>query len=283
VVEPDLFVALSLASAARDRDRPPTSLMGAREMLRDALTRAKTGVEIGPDLAVMQQLIGGSRRALVCADTFAELVAALELAESFQFTPVVVGGREAEKVMNRLATSGIGVVLDTLRADARLAELELPARLAEAGVPFCFGGQADQLRLSAVLAVRHGLDRRTAHAALTRTPAVLLGQQDAIGSLRQGHGADFVVFRGDLLDLGSAHVATWVGGERVWGAAATGATKSTGERPRTVRCRCRGPSSRSPWCSRSTRSRPRPRPTRPPTPTPASSPAAGRSSRPARW
>ena len=39
-------------------------------------------------------------------------------------------------------------------------------------MPFCFGGNAQGLRISAVLAVRNGLDRKTALAALTRTPAM---------------------------------------------------------------------------------------------------------------
>ncbi|MCK5944616.1 MAG: amidohydrolase family protein, partial [Planctomycetes bacterium] len=74
-----------------------------------------------------------------------------------------------------------------------------------------------QLRLSAALAVRHGLGREAALAALTRTPATLLGKQAVVGSLRQGCSADFVVFDGDLLDLASRHVATWIDGARVSG------------------------------------------------------------------
>ena len=103
------------------------------------------------------------------------------------------------------------------RPDLRLAQLRLPARLAEAGVPFCFGGRADQVRISAVLAVRFGLDRKLALQALTRTPAVLMDQADKVGSLRQGTAADFTVWTGDPLDLDSALLATWVDGVRVHG------------------------------------------------------------------
>lgn len=230
VVVPDLFVALSLAGEARNRERAPTSLMGAKEMLHEALQTARVGVEIGPDVAVLRQVLEGSRRALVHADTFAELNAALELAEKFGFTPVLVGAREAEKALPRLVQSGAGVVLDALRPENRLAALGLPARLAEAGVPFAFGGPPDRLRLSAALAVRYGLDRKTALAALTRTPATLLGQQAAVGALRQGTAADFVVFQGDLLDLDAAHVATWIDGVRLFVAGANQTTAAAGER-----------------------------------------------------
>lgn len=230
VAVPELFVALSLTGEARNRERPPTSLMGAKELLRDAFQTARVGVEIGPDVAVLRQVLEGSRRALVHADTFAELSCALELAERFGFTPVLVGAREAEKVLPRLVQSGAGVVLDALRPEQRLTELQLPARLAEAGVPFAFGGPPSRLRLSAALAVRHGLDRKTALAALTRTPATLLGQQAAVGALRQGNAADFVVFAGDLLDLGAAHVATWVDGVMLSGGQANPTTAAAGER-----------------------------------------------------
>jgi hypothetical protein len=217
VLAADAFVGFSLTGAARSQEREPTSLMGARAMLADAFETARLGVELGPDLAVLQQVMSGARRAMVYADTYAELNAALALGQSFNFAPVVIGARDARKVMARLAERSAGVVLATLSPTARIQDLELPAALAEAGVAFCFAGRPDQLRTSAALAVRHGLARETAMAALTRTPATLLGQQAAVGALRQGCSADFVVFEGDLLDLSARHVATWVDGVRACG------------------------------------------------------------------
>ena len=219
VAEPDLQLVLSLARAARTPDRAPTSLMGAVDLLRTAFTAAKTGVEGGPDVAVLRGALQGSRRVVVHADTFVELVAALELAREFAFEPLLVGAGDAEKVLPRLVEQKAAIALDTLKPEMRLAQLELPARLAAAGVPFCFGGSAEHVRLSAVLAVRHGLDRNVALQALTRTPAVLLGQADAVGSLRQGTSADFAVFSGHPLDLDSTLLATWIDGVRVHGEA----------------------------------------------------------------
>jgi imidazolonepropionase-like amidohydrolase len=170
--------------------------------------------------------MSGQRRALIHADTFAELNGALDLAKNFNFAPVIIGARDADKVMAKLAERGVGVVLAPLDPKARIADLELPKKLAKAGVPFCFAGRPDQLRFSAALAVRYGLDRNTANAALTRTPANLIGALTTVGSLRQGCGADFVVFEGDLLDLGSRHVATWVDGENLHGKSPAGAKTS---------------------------------------------------------
>jgi len=226
VAAPETHVVLSLSAVARNPERPPTSLMGAVDLLRSAFATAKAGVQLGPDTAVLRQVLQGSRRAFVHADNFAELQAVLDLAREFGFEPVLVGARDAVKVLPRLAQQKASLVLDPLRADSRLTTLALPAKLAEAGVPFCFLGRADQVRLSAVLAVRHGLDRRSALQALTRAPAAMLGQEAVVGVLRQDHAADFVVFRGDPLDLSSALVATWVDGNRLFGEAPRSAPKT---------------------------------------------------------
>jgi len=218
----EAFVGFSLIRQARSQERLPTSLMGALEMLRESFAAAQLGVQVGPDLEVLRQVMSGQRRAMIHANTFAELNGALDLAKAWNFAPVIIGANDADKLMSKLAAAAEGVVLAPLNPRARTADLELPKKLAEAGVPFCFAGRPDQLRLSAALAVHHGLDRNTANAALTRAPASMLGARDAIGSLRQGCGADFVVFDGDLLDLSSRHVATWVDGEVVHGTAPQG-------------------------------------------------------------
>lgn len=217
IAAPDLHLALSLTGAARSQEREPTSLMGAMDLLRTALTEARTGVHTGPDAVVLQQVVSGSRGVFVFADTFAELSNALDLTRDFATPIVLVGARDAGKLLPRIVQQKASIVLGPLSPDDRLLDLRLPTHLAEAGVPFCFGGPAAKLRLSAALAVRHGLDRRTALQALTRVPATLLGQETTLGALRQGMAADFVVFRGDPLDLDAEHVATWVGGVCVHG------------------------------------------------------------------
>ena len=213
----EAFVGFSVSKTARNPERQPTSLMGAQEMLRDSFNTARVGVELGPDLNVLRQVMSGQRPAFFYADTFAEINAVLEIGKDFNFAPVILGASEADRAIKKLSSRGAGVILNTLNPRARLADLQLPAKLAKAGIAFCFAGRPDQLRLSAALAIRNGLDRKTAHAALTRTPAQMLGQQASVGSLRKGCGADMIVFEGDVLDLGSRHVATWIDGDLVHG------------------------------------------------------------------
>lgn len=217
ITDGELQLVLSLNPAARTDERPPTSLMGALDLLRSAFTLARDPVQTGPDAAVLRQVLDGSRRVFCYADSYAELNALLELSHEHNLTPVVLGGADAEKLLPRLVTQKASIVLPPLTPEMRLAQLALPARLAEAGVPFCFAGSPARLRLSAVLAVRHGLDRKVALQALTRVPAQLIGQQANVGALRQGCAGDFVVFSGDPLDLTSRHLATWVDGELLAG------------------------------------------------------------------
>lgn len=226
ILASEVFVGFSVSRTARNQERQPTSLMGARQMLRESFTEARDGIKVGPDLAVLRQVMSGQRQAFFYADTFAEINAVLEIAASFNFAPVILGAGESHRVLKKLATRGAGVVLNTLNPKMRRAELELPAKLTKAGIPFCFAGRPDQLRLSAALAVRNGLPRSTASTALTRTPSTFLGQQANVGALRSGCGADFLVFEGDFLDLSARHVATWIDGKIAHGTAPKQATKT---------------------------------------------------------
>ena len=59
------------------------------------------------------------------------------------------------------------------------------------------------IRTSAALAVRYGVDRKEALKALTLNPAQMLGLGERLGSIEPGKDADLVVFKGDPLELTS--------------------------------------------------------------------------------
>jgi imidazolonepropionase-like amidohydrolase len=218
------YAKFSLAPAARDPERPPTSLMGAIDLLRQALLQARTGVPPPPahaaaDVAAIGAVVRGERRAVVHVDARAEILAALALASEFGFAPVLVGASAATECLDAIAAARTPIVLTPLQPGMRREQLELPSRLEAAGVPFCFDGSPVSVRAAAALCVRHGASRRAALAALTRTPAELCGIDAAVGALRRGCDADFAVFGGDPLDLGSALLAVFVDGERRFGSA----------------------------------------------------------------
>ena len=108
------------------------------------------------------------------------------------------------------------MVLSPLGFESKDLRLTLPARLQERGIPFAFMAerQAD-LRLSAALAVRHGLSRTAAMRALTEGAARMLGVEGQVGNLFQGKTANFCVFSGDPTDLTSRLLAVHIAGKKI--------------------------------------------------------------------
>ncbi|NND98800.1 MAG: amidohydrolase family protein [Pirellulaceae bacterium] len=93
---------------------------------------------------------------------------------------------------------------------------ENPARLVNAGVEICLTtdsleNPADFLQ-SVRVAVKRGLDPDVALAALTTTPARLIGVDDTVGRIQSGMLANLVVVDGDLFDDQTKVLETWVAG-----------------------------------------------------------------------
>ena len=95
---------------------------------------------------------------------------------------------------------------------------ENPARLAKAGVTIALtsDGLKDkgQFLKMVRLAVARGLDRATALAALTTTPAGLYGVSDRLGTLDAGKIANLVITDGDLFADKTKLYETWIAGMR---------------------------------------------------------------------
>ncbi|MEX0906784.1 MAG: amidohydrolase family protein, partial [Gemmatimonadota bacterium] len=109
--------------------------------------------------------------------------------------------------------------------DAGLDELrhwylapENAARLADAGVTFAFTAddldESDDFLPNLRRTVERGLGRDAALAALTTTPARMLGIDARHGTLEPGKLANIVVVDGDLFDDDAVIRDVWIGGER---------------------------------------------------------------------
>ena len=103
-------------------------------------------------------------------------------------------------------------------------ELLGPRALEEAGVEVAFSGRFPEsppvsLRLTAALAVRHGLDPAAARRGITVNPAKTAGVANRVGSLAPGRDADLVVFSDDPLRLDSRVLEVYIKGVRVYCAA----------------------------------------------------------------
>ncbi|WP_240734654.1 amidohydrolase family protein [Hymenobacter sp. UV11] len=92
------------------------------------------------------------------------------------------------------------------------------ARLAQAGLPFCFtvADLKDKTKFwpNVRKAARYGLTEQQILQALTATPARLLHAENEVGSLRPGLVANFLVCSRPLLDESTVLLDNWVQGER---------------------------------------------------------------------
>jgi adenine deaminase len=92
-----------------------------------------------------------------------------------------------------------------------------PARLHEAGVPFALTSHGLEKRLHFRARVRKaieaGLPEAAALAAVTTTPAQLLGLSEQLGSIETGKIANFTVTNGDLFGEETRVLAVWVDGD----------------------------------------------------------------------
>ena len=70
----------------------------------------------------------------------------------------------------------------------------------------------EELALQAAMAVRYGLPREHALAAITSIPARQIGMSDRLGSIEAGKDADFSCFPGDPLDMRNGAILVWVDG-----------------------------------------------------------------------
>ncbi|HEX8077896.1 MAG TPA: amidohydrolase family protein, partial [Chthoniobacterales bacterium] len=92
-----------------------------------------------------------------------------------------------------------------------------PARLAESRIPFAFTTQKlekpeKDFWARVRLAIRRGLSKDTALAALTTVPAEMFGVADRLGTIAPGRIANLVIANGDLFSDEARILTTWVDG-----------------------------------------------------------------------
>ncbi len=224
----------------------PGSLLGVfatlRQMMLDA-QRYRDSMQIyernprgtrRPDtdrsLAALVPVIEGRMPVVMLANSEREINRALDLAAEFKLRLIVAGGREADRVADRLAKQNVPVLLslnlprrttvampeadpEPLRVLRERVEAQQTAgKLVKAGVRFAFqsGSLTDMsdLFVNARRVIENGLQSADAVRAFTIWPAQILGVENQLGSVEAGKIANLTVTRGDLFDRNSrvAHV-----------------------------------------------------------------------------
>jgi hypothetical protein len=224
----------------------PGSLLGVfstlRQMMLDAqryresmqiYERNPRGIrrpETDRSLAALVPVIEGRMPVVMLANTEREITRALDLGQEFKLRLIIAGGRESERVADRLKKQNVPVLLSLnlpRRTTAAMPEAdpepmrvlrerveaqETAGKLAKAGVRFAFqSGSLDNisdLMVNAGRVIANGLSSADAVRAFTIWPAEILGVSDQLGSIEAGKIANLTVMRGDLFDRNSrvAHV-----------------------------------------------------------------------------
>jgi imidazolonepropionase-like amidohydrolase len=155
-----------------------------------------------------------------------DVLTVLRLAREFNLRVVLHHVSEAGLIAGEIAAAG--VMASIIHIDSPGGKLEamnlLPdngALLAEAGALFAYhtDDPITDSRLflrSAGMAVRYGLDRPTALAALTLNGARMLDLDEQVGSLLPGKDADFIILDGDPLSVYTRVLETWIEGKKVF-------------------------------------------------------------------
>jgi imidazolonepropionase-like amidohydrolase len=231
----------------------PASLMGGIAVIRQSLLDAKWYRAVQASYAkspagkeppvtnvswdALQPLIAGHQPALMLADEMLEVLRAAAIAREAGISALVVGAGDEYKRIHEIAATGLSLIVpvsfpeapDVADADNTLEvsteELrqwnDAPANaavLARQGVPFALtaNGLKDvkSFRANVAKAIERGLTANQALAAVTTTPAKLLGLSDRLGTIAPGKLANLTVVRGDLFSDKSKVREVWADGER---------------------------------------------------------------------
>jgi imidazolonepropionase-like amidohydrolase len=186
--------------------RQPTNRMGTVWILRSAFGQAKS-TPAGKDTAPLREALTGVRPVFCVSRSDSDLLAALRLMKEYPVSLTLAGAQEAYKIPRDLAAAKTPLLLGPLSStsgdgpEGTETILNLPGTLHEANIPFAFTG--GNLLAQARVAVRHGLPKEAALAAISSAPARLLGVDQRLGAIAVGRDADLVALSGDPFDLTS--------------------------------------------------------------------------------
>jgi imidazolonepropionase-like amidohydrolase len=155
-----------------------------------------------------------------------DILTVLRLKEEFGFRLVLQHVSEGWKVAREIAAAGVPssvIVIDAPGGKLEAVDLSFDTgrMIDEAGglVGFHTDDGITDSRVflrSAALAVRHGMSRAKALAAMTSANAQMMDLQDRVGTLEVGKDADLVILSGDPLSVYSLVLETWIEGRNVF-------------------------------------------------------------------
>ena len=231
---------LSFTKSKQSAQYYPGSIMGAMALLRQFFHDAdwyKKGGASNKDLAIEAFNVNKNLPAFFEAKNKLDVARAAKIGKEFGIPlTITASGKEYEHIENLKALNatllvpvnfpnGYDVTDPVSTQKIALSDMRYwnqapmnPAVIAKGGIPFAFtsNGLSKKTTFLANVkkAVKYGLDKEKALAALTTTPARLLGKQAVVGQLKKAAMANFIVTNGPLFDASTKIEENWVQGRQ---------------------------------------------------------------------
>lgn len=171
---------------------------------------------------LLLKILDGKIPVLIRASSVNEIEAALRIRDEFRINVVIVGGRDARFVADKLVRYGVPVIAGpevTVEDGGRRIPV-IPGLLAR-GVLTAYGSNSGTggifLSDRMAFAMDNGLTREQALSTVTANAARILGIDGRVGTLAPGKDADIVVLNGDPFDAATRVLKVLVGGRIVHG------------------------------------------------------------------
>ncbi len=188
--------------------------------MRSFLKRAKAyttnpTAEFNQKLAACKGLFNGGQNLYLHANDAKSIMEAVLFAEDLEIkNAVIVGGKEANMILEFLKEKSIPIILDRTHSlpSSSDDDIDQPYKAAkqlfDAGILFCFDYSGDMeamgsrnLPFAAGTAVAYGLPYEEAIKALSANAAKILGFDKTCGTIETGKDATIFVSAGDALDM----------------------------------------------------------------------------------
>ena len=231
---------LSFDKSVKSPQSYPSSTMGVMALIRQAYLDAKwyaDGHADNKDLALEALNRNKNLTQIFATDNLLNELRVDKVGDEFGVQYVILGsGFEYEKLDQIKETGATYLVPLTFPAaydveDGFMAEYvsladmkrwnQAPANLkmlADADVPFTITTKgldpAKEFKENLLKAIEYGLSKEDALAALTTTPAKVIGQAGKIGEIKEGAWANFIITSGDFFEKDSKIFENWVQGEK---------------------------------------------------------------------
>ncbi len=186
-------------------------------------------LEVNPRLEAMLPVLDGTLPVVIHASEIRQLESAIEWAEKEGIRFTLAGSGDLWRIADTLRAKQIPVILTSVlslpsrRDEPYDTAYTEAAKLAEAGVRFCFASNGSTFGAAAVrhlpyhaaMAVAFGLPHDAAIRALTLSPAEILGVSAELGSIEEGKSASLMLVDGDPLEIRTQVKALFIDGRPV--------------------------------------------------------------------